>query len=464
MFRPVDLRCVSDPKPIFMTRISIKFLTLVLLGIACLVGDDCAVAEERQFPQATPEELGLVLPVAPTRPGDQRRVLVDDDGKLVVGIVHIEVGDRYVVLMPDGQLTSKKIAETTLTDRPFVAATKDEIAEELTNGRFKGFRTRTTKRYLYVYNTSDAFALATSRIMETMYPGLFNFCRRQKIAVHDPQFPLVVIMFRTQDEFEKYRSMPPGLVAYYNGLSNHVVMYEQSKLTEVAPELAFKQSISTIAHEGVHQILHNIGVQQRLSRWPLWFSEGLAEYFAPTELRRRVRWKGVGLVNDLRMHEIREYYKKQGQFTDGKLLRNTVEATQLDSLGYATSWALINYLAKHKRANFYDYLRRASEIEPMESVQPGSLFREFFGDSYEELEVDVFNHLRSQRYVDPIANQTHYVLLVLGQQREIVITSSPQQLQKLRREKSRGGRRVQIKAFPNRETAQIAGQQWLRGR
>ena len=111
-------------------------------------------------------------------------------------------------------------------------------------------------------------------------------------------------MFRTQEEFEKYREVPPGLVAYYNGLSNHVVMFEQSKLAEVAPELAFKQAISTIAHEGVHQVLHNIGVQKRLSRWPVWMSEGLAEYFAPTELDRRVRWKGVGLVNDLRLHEL----------------------------------------------------------------------------------------------------------------------------------------------------------------
>ena len=205
-------------------------------------------------------------------------MVVDCDGKPVVGIVHVEVGNRFVVLMPNGQLISVKSSEATLTDRPFVAATKQEIADELTSGRFQGFRTRTTKRYLYVYNTSEAFATATSRIMETMYPGLFNYCRRQKIPVEDPRFPLVVVMFRTQDEFDKYREMPPGLVAYYNGLSNHVVMYEQSRLTEIAPELAFKQSISTIAHEGVHQILHNIGVQQRLSRWPLWFSEGLAEY------------------------------------------------------------------------------------------------------------------------------------------------------------------------------------------
>ena len=247
-------------------------------------------------------------------------------------------------------------------------------------------RLRTTRRYLYVYNTSEAFFKATSRILETMYPGLYNYCRRQKIKVKDPPFPLVVVMFRTQDEFEKYRKMPEGLVAYYNGLSNHVVLYEQSRLAEIAPELAFKQSISTIAHEGVHQVLHNIGVQQRLSQWPLWFSEGLAEYFAPTELGRRVRWKGVGLVNDLRLHELREYVKRNHrEITNGQLTRRTVGAASLDSLGYATSWALVNYLAKHHREEFQDYLRRISQLGPLETTQPGSVFVQFFGTDFPKI-------------------------------------------------------------------------------
>ncbi|MDG2383842.1 MAG: DUF1570 domain-containing protein [Pirellulaceae bacterium] len=445
-----------------------SILTVFRFGSFLLLFGGVAIssvpAEERQFPQATPEELGLLLPSAPARPGDGRRVIVNHKDALVVGIVHVEVGNRFVVLLPNGQLISAKSDEVTPTERPFVAATKAEIAHELTTGRFQGFRTRTTKRYIYVYNTSDAFATATSRIMETMYPGLFNYFRRQRIPVEDPRFPLVVVMFRTQDEFEKYRSMPPGLVAYYNGLSNHVVMYEQSRLTEIAPELAFKQSISTIAHEGVHQILHNIGVQQRLSRWPLWFSEGLAEYFAPTDLRKRVRWKGVGLVNDLRLHELSEHFKaNRGKPTSGQLIRKTVEATSLDSLGYATSWALVNYLAKHERANFYAYLRRVSKIGPLETAQPGSLFTEFFGSDYLKLENEVFKHLRTLPYVDPIANQTHYALLIFGKKRQLMITSSPQQLQLYKRQQAKG-KQFQIKAFPNRSTAQQVGRRWLQGR
>src|SRR5436309_1049105 len=83
----------------------------------------------------------------------------------------------------------------------------------------------------------------------------------------------------------------------------------RSTKTSSRPDLALGQAISTIAHEGVHQILHNIGVQRRMSVWPMWLSEGLAEFFAPTTVDGKLRWKGPGQVNDLRMFELEEYVR-----------------------------------------------------------------------------------------------------------------------------------------------------------
>ena len=227
------------------------------------------------------------LPQALPQPGGDRRVVVPvDGGEPTVGTVYLEVGNHFVVLLPSGQLIALPAAAATATDRPFEPLDQRQLARQLTTERFLNFETDTTKHYLFVYNCSEGFRKATSTILETMYPALVSYCRRLKLPHDDPPFPLVVVIFRTQKEFENYRKMPPGLLAYYNVLSNQIVMFEQSELAEVLPELAFKQSISTIAHEGVHQILHNLGVQQRLSRWPAWFSEGLAEYFAPTKLAR----------------------------------------------------------------------------------------------------------------------------------------------------------------------------------
>lgn len=422
-------------------------------------------AAEEPFPQANPEDLGLVLPRnAEPKPGGDRRALVRNlAGETVVARVHVEVGDRFVMLMPNGRLLSVPQREATLTDRPFEPATKDDLLKELMDKNFTGFKSRSTKRYLYVYNTSEDFYQATSRILETMYPALFAYCKRQKIDVHDPEMPLVVLMFKTQEQFDKYREMPDGVVAYYNGVTNQVVMYEQSRLAEVAPDLAVKQSISTIAHEGVHQVLHNIGVQQRLSRWPMWISEGLPEFFAPTDTGRRVRWKGVGLVNDLRLHEIVKVAPQiSAANEDGKVVEATVQAENLTSLGYAFSWALVHYLAKFQQDEFFDYLREVSQTGPLEKTESVDLFTKHFGSEYTQLEAGLSKHLKSLPYVDPIANQTHYVVMAdFGLRRAVVVTTSPSSIREFQQQA--GGAQIAIQAFPNKATAERFANVWLNG-
>src|SRR6185436_1690811 len=124
------------------------------------------------------------------------------------------------------------------------------LASRMTAAQFKGFKTKQTKYFLYLYSTSETFYAGTSRILETMFPGLMAICKRQNLELHEPEVPLVVIMFRTKDEFNAFHKMPDGVVAYYSPITNYVVMYEQSKLSERMPEIAAKSAISTVAHEG----------------------------------------------------------------------------------------------------------------------------------------------------------------------------------------------------------------------
>ena len=242
---------------------------------------------------------------------------------------------------------------------------------------------------MYVYNTSDEFYKGTSRILETMYPAIMAYFKRLKFPVHEPDVPLVAIMFHTEAEFRKFEPIPPGVLAYYSALSNHIVMHEQSRLVEVAPELAVKQSIATVAHEGIHQMLHNIGVQARLAQWPLWTAEGLAEYFAARDGQRAaLRWKGVGMPNDLRLHEL-DRFLKQASRTRGEMVEQTVEATGLSSTGYSTAWGLTHFLASHRKEKFHAYLHEVSRLGPLEprderqmASRQKALFVEFFGSDF----------------------------------------------------------------------------------
>lgn len=374
--------------------------------------------------KADPSELGLNLPTGDPVAADGRRVMVkSDDNEVVVGKVQVEVGDSFVVIMPDGKIQVFPKTQATITDRPFVAVTTSELSGKL-QAKFPGYTVQSTKRFIYVYNTSAKFYKGTSSILESLYPGLVKYCAGRKLATEDPPYPLVVIMFRTRQQWEDYmHGMFAGssVAAFYDGATNRVVMYEQSELGEDAPEYAQKQLISTVAHEGVHQILHNIGIQQRLSRWPMWISEGLPEYFAPTSMGRNLAWKGAGQVNDLRMKSIDRLLRMgpQRSLSAARGSNTTTEAivtaTTLDADGYAWSWALAHFLGEKKKDLFSKYLAEIATAEPMQKTSSSvqrEVFVKHFGSDFAKMDSDMMKHIKNLPYIDPVENMTHYVIMM----------------------------------------------------
>jgi hypothetical protein len=323
-----------------------------------------------------------------------------------------------------------------------------------------------------------------------MYPGVQLFLRRLGLEVHEPLTPLAVIMFSTREEFDAHRKMPSEVAAYYDGVSNRVVLYEQTDLVDRAPELALRQAISTIAHEGVHQILHNNGVQQRLSRWPIWISEGLPEYLAPTvidvsSIRRTLRWKGAGTVNDLRMYELDRFLEGDDANRD-QLVPLAVNARQLDSTGYAASWALTHFLARKHAAKFTRYLQYASQIQPLaersstvvanSEMDAVKKFNELFGDDHTKLSRELVQHLRKLPYKDPVVNQTFYVVTMVvnrGRSAQIsaALTTSPGEVREWQQESRqsvpeplRPFSAFSVRTFPNKTLAEAHLERVLRGR
>lgn len=468
----------------FLNRATWFIISTCALGLLPASGN----AQDAQPAAIDPREFGLQIPRGAVTPGKGRRAeTLDATGKAVVAKVHVEVGDQRILMLPDGSLVARKASDAPDTQRPFVPLKADQLAEQLAAGPLSGFQTTKTRRYVYIYNTSENFALVTSRILESMFPGVVNYAKAQKIDAIELDVPLAVIMFRTEDEFQRFRRMPPGAVAYYNVLSNQVVMYEESKLARVKPELAIQQSISTIAHEGAHQILHNIGVQQRLSVWPMWLSEGLAEYFAPTSIGEKLKWKGAGQVNDLRMFELEQYLQgRSGDTAGGEMIEQTVLAARLTSAGYASAWALTHYLAKNQRAEFHKYVLELSKLGPLEGdfnvvglgiVRENSrLFKKHFGDDLADVEKRLILHLKKQPYADPFGDWPHFAALVSAPsgkrpRRDAQLFHSPVTADRWLKEvvdklpdEQRGSTQTAIREFPNRAAADLFARAWLQGK
>lgn len=443
----------------------IRSLFLVCLSIAA-----SCISAQPPIPIAQPpaQDFGdqLVLDRGKLEPGDDRRVLVRDvNGKPVVGRLLVGIGRVRLVIMPDGQIRSFPREQAADTQQPFTALSLEAIKSRmLRQAKLAKFETMESRRFLYVYNTSDAFIRGTRTILETMYPAVRKYFQRTSIKTHEPEFPLVVLAFRDEADFQDFKKMAPGVNAYYSPIRNYIVLYEQSRLNQVAPEIALKNTISTIAHEGVHQILHNIGVQQRLSRWPMWLSEGLPEFFAPTNTDQRTRWKGLGQVNDLRMYEIEQSIKEQRvALGSGIKIAEVLSANKLDSLGYAYSWAMIHMLARMRQKELFGCIRACSELAPLahSSLTEGTpspptakaVFEEHFGNEYAAMEKMLVTHLKRQNYVNPVENQTHYIVIWGGR---VTMTSSVEAVRRTQQEAARFGGRPTIRTFSNRRAAEQA--------
>lgn len=432
-----------------------------------------------------PRALGLDIPDSNDYALGSGRVLtVDSADQTVVAKVYVQLGTHRVVMLPDGELVAREDTEVTDTERPFVPATQEAIMTRLAGELGTTFKLEKTRNYVYAYNCSDTFATATSKILESMRPGVAAFVERMGVPVVEPEVPLVAIMFRTENEFQTYRRMPEGVVAYYDTLSNRIVMYEESPLFRAHPQLATQQAISTIAHEGAHQILHNIGLQQRLSTWPIWLSEGLAEYFAPTTFGRGLRWKGAGQINDLRMLELELYIKSRtADVPSGTLVEDTVSAARLTSTGYAAAWSLTHWLATRNRDKFFEFVREMSALQPLQTsgpiVEPGIVpaqverFQAFFGHDFATLETQLVTHLKKQPYRDPFAEYPHYVATIAARDgrrdlREANIFHSPRMadlwlsetIRKLP-DQARASAQTRIIELPNRPVAEQAARQFL---
>ena len=408
-------------------------LALLLVGAGRTVlpasGQDIAVSIAEEVPGVKlldPRSYGFQIPPGEVRVVADQRVLVEEGEQVVVAQVHARVGENYVLLMPDGRLVDCLASQVQSTDRAFEPLSTRELADRLRE-RFPGFQCLTTKNFVFVFNNPEgkqdgSYVHVSKRVLESMLEPLQKYFRRIGCETHPPRVPLVVVVFRTRAEFQAYRAMPPQLIAYYHVVSNEIVLHEETPLLAVRSDLATKQALSTIAHEGTHQILHNIGVQSRLSVWPMWLSEGLAEYLAPTQLNSQFRWKGAGEINDLRMFELESYIQRR-YFTalDGETIRRMVENQQLDSTGYAAAWATTHYLAQKKSEAFADYLKLLQGMRPLNGMaartgdpitENADHFRERFCDSYERFERELVAHLERQPYESPVAEYQHFVVLI----------------------------------------------------
>ncbi|MGE3817865.1 MAG: DUF1570 domain-containing protein [Isosphaeraceae bacterium] len=428
-------------------------------------------------PSGRPEEPSL------DRPEPKRLLVRMRNGRTVVARVHGGTGPRTHVMLPDGQLgVPDSLAYTTA---PFQPATADEVAAELTSGLFAGFGVERTAHYVILHRSSQAFARASGEVLESLYKGLTEAFRKRDFPVTEAEFPLVAVIFKTEGEFREFRAVDENVRAYYEIDTNRIYFYETSEGDAEPPELSAVRRPQTVAHEGTHQILQNIGIHPRLAEWPPWLVEGLAEYCAtPSTTKRGTTWTGLGVANAQHLATIRDLADPPSAQVPGTerpehigrpvgmpLVEYLVQKTKLTPTDYALSWAMTHYLAMKRVDAFVGYLKTMSQMPPLEERSPEehlNAFRDAFGDNLGKLDREIGVYLSKMKTKDVLP---YYA--VLFQQRvpgaiykRAIVSQSPSMIQQwLETVTSPQGEPPvwEPVKHANRTRAWVTAQQWVRG-
>lgn len=418
---------------------------------------------------------------APAKREEKRVRIRTKTGETVVARVHGQADGKTCVLLPNGEIGfTNGLAET---DEPFHPATREQIRTELTQaGPFADFKFLQSDHYLVLYQSSTPFAEASIKLLESLYENLSDAFHKRELPIHETEFPLVAIIFRTEKQFRAHQPVDADVQAYYEILSNRIYLYEQSDRDQQAPEVAALRKPQTVAHEGTHQILQNIGIHPRLAAWPLWLVEGFAEYCSPpTMTRRGAAWGGLGQVNPMHMATIHDLDDPASLYVNGAerqrlgrdrrkpLVEYLVTRSALTPTDYALSWALTHYLAMQRGTEFLTFIRQMSQLPPLEEQTPEqhlATFRDAFGTDLAKLDKKVAGYLAKLKF-DPLP----YYAVVFEQpipgnqiRRATIVSQSPSMIRQwLNQVSDANGGQTSWEVFPHptRARAQMAAEQWI---
>ena len=444
-------------------------------------------------PSAPPtgKEPARTLKDAPSSAPAERRFKVrDENGQPVVARQHGQRDRNPVLLLPDGQLGIPNMLIP--TKEPFRPYTADELLARLKDGPLSAFQVLKTPHYLIFYQSSEPFAESSGRWLEDLYRRLLDAFRKHEMPVHDAEFPLVAVIYATEQAFRASHRVDREVQAFYDIHKNRIFFYETSADEANAPEVSALRKPQTVAHEGTHQILQNIGVHPRLSVWPLWLVEGLAEYCAtPANPRKggKPTWDGLGMINGLHMATIRELEDPlstavHGRVPQAKALRrepgkplveSLIRKPQLNPTEYALAWAMTHYLAVKREDDFVAFLKIMSQIQPLQPLTPEdhlAEFRKAFGDDLAKVDKAIDAYLKKlsrQKSFDPMPFYavTYEQALPAGLvRRAAMVSQSPQLIQQWIGEiTSPLGAQPTWQALPHstRARALLSVEEWTRG-
>ncbi len=370
----------------------------------------------------------LVLSLAAAAAGLERVTLRRGGKELqIAGQLLVKAEDGGLLIKsPDGRFWTvppDEIVSHASDQVPFEPFARDQCAKRLLAELPAGFEVHQTTHYLICHNTSRAYAQWCGSLFERLYGAFTNYWTRKGFALHEPEFPLVALVFADHDSYVNHAAPELGdgvqsIIGYYSFQTNRMTMYDLSgiqalrqpgdrrgsalEINQMLARPEAERTVATIIHEATHQIAFNCGLQTRYSDVPLWVSEGIAVYFETPDLSSAKGWRNIGGVNTVRLAGFRQYLPRRAAgslatlIADDKRLRDPRQAAD----AYSEAWAL-NYFLIHHRAKQYEaYVKMLSAKSQLIWDKPEGRLKEFrkhFGEDLDQLDAEFLRQMNKMR-------------------------------------------------------------------
>jgi hypothetical protein len=293
-------------------------------------------------------------------------MLVDIDGGSVEGMPLAWSRQRVFLLARDGRLWEfppKRATNFRKTSPTFVSYSAAEIRAALLRELDGRLEVTGTRHYLVAHPRGKGSFWANR--FEELYRSCVNYFSRRELRIHEPEFPLLAIVWPRRQDFIHYAAsqgsnVQGNVLGYYSPISNRVILYDQGGNS--AKGLAWRQNEATIVHEATHQTAFNTGVHNRFTTTPRWIAEGLGTMF---EARGVWNWRAYPhlreRINPGRLAQFRQWRRtgrKPGALVN--LLGSDRQFESNPAAAYAESWAWVFFLTETYPRKFGEYVQRTA--------------------------------------------------------------------------------------------------------
>jgi hypothetical protein len=249
-----------------------------------------------------------------------------------------------------------------------------------------GGRMEVATRGEYVVCGPRGKAVKYAELLDAVHSSFTTYFSRRQFKLAQPEFPLVVLVFPTREEFVAYADAERTAVAdtlqgYYNLQTNRVALFEDARLgsaangegldggAELPPGIAASIEagpLDTLIHEAIHQLAFNTSLHSRIGENPRWVVEGLAMLFEEETRREGSRGTLADRVNRSRyvwfMNSRQE--RRPARHLESFLQNDeSFNTATLDA--YSEAWALSFYLIETRPTEYSKYLRTIAARDPL---------------------------------------------------------------------------------------------------